>query len=37
MIVRSRNAASPVEEPKLRSQDQTAAAASPAAPSTQSA
>jgi hypothetical protein len=37
MIVRSRNAASSVEEPKLRSQDQIAAAASPAAPSTQSA
>jgi hypothetical protein len=36
MIVRSRNAASSVEEPKLRSQDQVAAA-SPAAPSTQSA
>jgi SAM-dependent methyltransferase len=37
MIVRSRNAASAVDEPKLRPQDQVAAAASPAAASTQSA
>ena len=37
MIVRSRNAASAVEEPKLRSQDSVVAAASSAAASTQSA